>query len=356
MRKILKVIGVNVALLLAVALLAELIFGGWIGTNYGTLVIPKDFSRRFDVSHLYDTPGGTTYYRRDEHGLRGAYEHPSKIDILTIGGSTTNEIFIDEGKTWSDQIAQGFASEGHAVTVVNAGVDGQTTVGHLKNFELWFPMIPDLKARYVLAYVGINDYALAVTGYLNKQDHMEAQTRQIKQYLLNNSALYTLFRNIRGMVRARDAHLIHNQSGVDGTRWTAPQKQPDLVATERALSESLRAYADRLRRLVREIRNFGAEPILVTQHMGNYRIRDGRVLGRPKEDGTVDIGAYAGITAMNRETMRVCQEIGAICVDVAQDVVFEDGDHYDGLHTTPQGSRKIGRALHAWLKDRLSFN
>ena len=210
MKAPLKLIGINLALVALIIGAAELIFGGWIGDNYGTLVIPRDFSRRFDVKGLYDNPTPTIYYRRDEHGLRGQYGDLSNIDILTIGGSTTNEVFVEEGKTWSDVLARTFAENRQPTTVVNAGVDGQSTIGHIKNFELWFPKISGLRARFVLAYVGINDLAIAQSGHLGKQDHMTAQRRAVKQYLMNNSALYSLFRNIRGMIRARQANVIHS--------------------------------------------------------------------------------------------------------------------------------------------------
>ncbi len=96
-------IAANVAILLALAVLAELVFGSiFFGENYGVLVVDRNVSRRFDATERYG--GGMTEYLRDHHGLRGQYPDPSQIDILTIGGSTTNEILIDEGKTWSDRL------------------------------------------------------------------------------------------------------------------------------------------------------------------------------------------------------------------------------------------------------------
>jgi lysophospholipase L1-like esterase len=356
-RKAAKIIGINLAFLLVVGIVAELIFGGWIGTNYGTLVIPKDFKRRFDVSNLYDpgTPDGMIVYHRDKNGFRGEYDDPSKIDILTIGGSTTNEIFVADGRTWSDMLAKAFAEDGKDVTVVNAGVDGQTTVGNAKNFELWFPLVPKLKAKYVLVYVGINDMALLKTDAMSKQDRMSDSRRSVKQYLINNSVLYSMFRNVRGYIRARDANLIHTHENYDGTNWTLPVTQPDLAALEREWAKELDAFEQRLRDLVAAIRDFGAKPILATQHMGNYRIREGKVYGVPKPDGSVDIADYARLSAVNKRTLQVCEDVGAICIDVANGVRFEDGDNYDGLHTTPQGSEKVGRYMYSRLKDVLSF-
>ena len=344
-----KIAIVNLALILAALIGAELIFGGWIGANYGILVLPKDFQRRFDVSGLYGHPTRTILYRRDSHGFRGAYADPSRIDLLVMGGSTTNEIFIDEAETWTAVIAQGFAQAGRPISVVNAGVDGQSTIGNLKNFAHWLPRIPGFKARYVLFYLGINDRNVALSGHLNKQDHLFAPRRRVKRYLLNNSALYTLFRNIRGMIRARRAKLIHDSESYDGLAWRAPERPPDLARAEARIAAFLPGYADRLARLAARVRALGAVPIFVTQADATYRMEGGRVLGRVLADGKVDLGAYATQAVINRRTLRTCRRLGAVCIDLAGELFFTDGDHYDDLHTTPQGSAKIGRYLYGRL-------
>ncbi len=346
-----RVVAVNLGLTVAGLLILELIFGAWVfGENYGLLVIPKNFTRNYVVANLYGGP--KTVYRRDEHGLRGSYPDPSAIDILVIGGSTTNEIFITEGKTWSDVLARAFADNGNPMVVVNAGVDGQTTIGHIKNFDLWFPKIPSLKARYVLAMIGVNDHGMAYAdGYLSKQDRMTETRRKVKRYLLNNSALYAFYRNLRGILRARDAKLIHNQKNFNGADWRLVPEPPDVAAAERRYAAHLDDYERRLIELSRRIREFGAVPIYVTQHRPGYRIRDGRLYGRLRDDGTMDIGFYDELSAFNRKTMEVCRRVGAVCVDLASELFFVDGDHYDEVHTSPVGSEKIGRYLYAKLRD-----
>jgi len=356
-RRVFRVVAINLGLLLAGVVVAELAFGGWLfGNNYGTLVIPKNFTRVFDVDALYG--GGRVFYKRDRYGLRGRYGSPSEIDVLTTGGSTTNEIFIDEEATWSAVIAREFQAAGRPVTVVNAGVDGQSTAGNIKNFELWFPKIPGLKARYVLALLGINDVVVAASGddYFagpyrsSKQDWMFDRLRPTKQYLINNSALYALFRNIRGMVRARDAKLIHASKGYDGSDWRPPPRPPDIERAASDMRRGLDLYEQRLRELTQRIRAFGAEPIYVTQHRPSYRIRDGRLLVRAGAAGMADVSEYEQLMATNRRTMDVCRNIKAICIDLASELFFTDGDHYDIVHTSPRGSEKIGKYLFEKLR------
>jgi len=361
-----RLIAVNLALLTVFAGLTELVFGSiFFGENYGVLVVDRHVSRRFDATERYG--GGITEYLRDEHGLRGKYLDPSKIDILTIGGSTTNEILIDEGKTWSDRLAAEFANAGQPMVVVNAGVDAQSTVGHLKVFDLWFPKIPDFRPRYILGYIGINDLShLLADRPPNKWELMVEPFKTTKQYLKNNSALYGLYRTAKGMIRARDAMLVHSFSG-GPYEWKEPLSAPDVDAAEQKLSPWLDAYGVRVQKLIHVIRNLGAKPIIVTQHMANYRLRNGRIFGRVVkegfqdklqgrfvEKGSIDVGQYAALMAHNRRAMKVCRDAKAICIDVSRDLVFEDGDHYDFSHTTPGGSAKLAKFLFEHLKDRIN--
>ncbi|MDP7651512.1 MAG: SGNH/GDSL hydrolase family protein [Rhodospirillales bacterium] len=346
-----RTVAINVGMILCILFVAEIVFGGWVfGPRYGSLIIPKDFQRRFDATNLY-AGGGIIYYKRDEHGLRGEFDDLSKIDILVIGGSTTNELFIDEKQTWSAVLGQEFRRHGQEVVVVNAGVDGQSTIGHIKNFDLWFPKIPNLKARYALVYVGINDLHTMDEGYIAESDSLLALSRQTKRFLMNTSALYGLYRNIRGMMRARDARLIHATGSFDGLEWREPSRPPDIAAAERKHAAKLAAYEDRLRELTRRIRAFGARPIFVTQHRAGYRVVGGRVLSPVMKDGTLYVGRYADQMAINRKTMRVCGELKAICIDLASDLLFGENDTYDLFHTTPPASRRIGLYLYEKLKD-----
>ncbi len=88
----------------------ELVFGSWIRDNrVQNLNLIVDRVYVHDVSSLYDDKGRGVVYRRDEFGLRGRYPSPSEIDILTIGGSTTDQKYTTEGETWQDVLRERFA-------------------------------------------------------------------------------------------------------------------------------------------------------------------------------------------------------------------------------------------------------
>ena len=346
-----RTVAINLGMILFVLFAAEVVFGGWVfGPNYGSLIIPKDFQRRFDTANLY-AGGGIIYYKRDGYGLRGEYDDPSKIDILAPRGQHHERALHRRVADLDRRPGPRIPASRQEVVVVNAGVGGQSTIGHIKNFELWFPMIPDLKARYVLVYVGINDLYTMDEGYVAEGDSLFALSRHTKRYLMNTSALYGLFRNIRGIVRARDARLIHATESFDGLDWRQPPRPPDVAAAERKNAAKLAAYEDRLRELTRRIRAFGARPIFVTQHRADYRVVEGRVLSPVMKDGTLYRGRYADQMAINQRTMKVCREIEAVCIDLASELFFGENDTYDLFHTTPRASRRIGRYLYQQLAD-----
>ncbi|MGB0670540.1 MAG: SGNH/GDSL hydrolase family protein [Rhodospirillales bacterium] len=350
MKRALTLFGINLALLVLVAAAAELIFGSLVlGTNYGLLVIDRNVDRTFDIAERYGrTAAGatTTRYTRDENGLRGDYGgDPATIDVLTIGGSTTNEILIDNDETWTARLGQILRAAGQDLTVVNAGVDGQSTYGHLKNFELWFPKIQGLKPAYVIAYIGINDTAYLQANHQPlKWDLMEERNRTIKQYLINNSALYGLYRTAKGMIRAREAMLVHAIPSDKDATWVAATPQPDAESVEADYPDHMQAFEDRVGELIRRIRALGAKAVIVTQVTGHVRIgEDGTVLGRLQPDGQVDINDYAKQMAHRFRAMKACKKAEAICIDLAGGLRFGEGDHYDFVHTTPRGSEKVAR-------------
>ena len=118
--------------------------------------------------------------------------------------------------------------------------------------------------RFVLAAIGINDYGNMLTSYHGEQNDMLAPRRKVKRYLLNNSVLYTLFRTLRGIWRAKKANPIHKSNSYDGTDWQLPAQQSSLDETVKNLGHSLDEYEDRLNKLIKVIRTFRAKPIIVT--------------------------------------------------------------------------------------------
>jgi len=120
--RILRIVAVNLAVLLGLALAAELAFGKWVGAHpLGRLVIPRNVHVTLSAAPLY-AGGGEFVYRRDAMGFRGPGVDPARITILTLGGSTTNQLYLPDEATWQAVLECSLRQAGHDAVVANAGV------------------------------------------------------------------------------------------------------------------------------------------------------------------------------------------------------------------------------------------
>ena len=275
--KLLRVIAVNLAVLLGLALAAELAFGEWIGAHpLGQLAILRNVKVTISAAPLY--PGGGEFiYQRDAFGFRGSGVDPARITILTLGGSTTNQLYLPEEATWQAVLERSLRQTGRDVVVANAGLDGQSTIGMVADLELWIPYVPQLKPRLVLVYVGINDVYIRDTWRDSR--HVVTFGRELEQ----RSALVRLWTTVAGSIRASRAELRHRAVDFAGAKWTDQPAQPGWQADR--LETNLGVYKTRLVRIAELIERLGAVPVFITQTRSDYRLENGRLIGIAKTEG-----------------------------------------------------------------------
>lgn len=344
------------AIVLVPGLLAlELIFGGWLRSDpwerAHALYIIVDRGLVFDASPLYPG-GGDVLYKRDHYGLRGAYGKLQDVKILTIGGSTTDQRFIPEGQTWQDVLQAELALSGVRAPVANAGVDGHSTFAHLAAYRDWLPLIPGLKPRYTILYVGINDLHLDAP-----RTEWEGQTDghpDFRARIKGNSALYRLFNTIRGVVRAKRAEIGHTRVDFAAMRYTTEPRVPEVVALD---APSRAGFRRRFQSLLEHVKAQGSTPVCVTQPTMAYRpTREGwvgvdRALPIPNAPPAGFNGIDAGRILRARDAVmrEACEAQGAPFVDLGG-MDWETGDFYDYVHNTPSGARKVGERLAEAMK------
>src|SRR5262245_48152551 len=98
----------------------ELFFGDWFGGHrlWGLLC---DVQFVYSAKDIYGVER-KIHYVRDRQCLRGRYD-PLSVDVITVGGSTTDQRYLTEGETWQDRAAAYFAQHGRKLSIANAGVD-----------------------------------------------------------------------------------------------------------------------------------------------------------------------------------------------------------------------------------------
>lgn len=349
LKKLLAVLFVNFLIFFAGVLILEAFFGNWWKQNpLIRLNIPRDQKLWIDTSYFFYSEK-PIFYKRDAYGFRGNYPDVSKIDILTVGGSTTAQTYIGEGQTWQDVIAADFKKDGKTVYLANAGLEGQTSYGHIRNFQLWFSRIPNLRPKYVLVYVGINDMGLKPSDYGDVLEEKPSRLALFKR----RSALYLIYRVLLGWYWKNVTRAYRYQPDiVDQIVWT---DKPMLEHHEKIFLPYVKSYERRLKYLIREIQKIGARPIFVTQVTRGFKFAEGKVWG-DEGVGTIDkfkmngVDEYHMLNLMNQALLRICRKVNGICIDLANGLTFKKPDFYDLEHNTALGTAKIGHYLYEKLK------
>ena len=329
-----KIIFYNLLILFLGLILIELIFGNWVfGPKFSSLIIKRNITKVWRPTH-YES-NHTAMYKKDEFGFRGDYKNISNVKILTVGGSTTDERWIDENLTWSHLLQKKFEDTSNNIKVANAGAMGQSTVGHLKNFEMWFNQIPNLNPEYFIYYVGINDSILllkALNKYKDKRNYNEADVlvdeklfERQSRYIKNNSIFYKMFKLIDGYFLAKKYGVIHFTN-----TWENNKKfQPIEVNHEDKIAiQFLIDYKKRLKKIDKETKKYSSKTILVTQivHKDHF--------------------VSNALNLINVATKNFCIENEVTCLPLDEKIDFDfEKDFYDGIHTRPTGNKKIAEYI-----------
>jgi hypothetical protein len=78
-------------------------------------------------------------------------------------------------------------------------------------------------------------------------------------------------------------------------------------------------------------------------------LEHGRLIGIVKSEGPNGVDQGRALARVNAATLETCRERHVVCLDLAAELHFADGDFYDFEHNTPQGAEKIGH----WLAGKL---
>ncbi len=333
-------------LVLALGIISlELFFGDWFGHRLWGLLCDVQFV--YSAKAIYGVEK-TTHYVRDTQCLRGRYD-PLSIDVITVGGSATDQRYLTEGETWQDRAAAYFAQHGRRLSIANAGVDGQSTIGHLWDFSHWFPLLSS-QPKFYLFYVGVNDIYRTTPsiGYDEHVQPVDSVLRKIKA----RSALYRLKRTVVGMWEAREMGVGHKRIDFAKKPYTEKGILSDFSFYKKYLRE---IFLPRLDRLVRATNAIGSQPIFVTQRTYMWKEENGRIFGVAKTSkvgGIVvnGIDRYLMEIAMADAILNFCKERQLTCID-GHRALGASEDFYDFAHNTPQGAERLGAYIGARLLD-----
>ena len=284
-------------------------------------------------------------------GFRGPdppADFASYLSMIAVGGSTTESLYVSDGKTWPDLLGRELSANLNKLWLNNAGLDGHSTFGHRLLLD---QRIARLKPKVVVFLVGLNDVgredlkaadAAVVAGGAHS-----GRLGALLTWAARRSAIVATALNLERYREARKLDRVHRHLEI---RW-APVLTPDRERSRALLQlhkeRYVRPYAERVRDLVQRARAYGIEPVLMTQPAlyGNVVDPETKVfLGTLEVDHDQGLhGALAWniLELYNDAAREVGGERGVLVIDLARRLPKDSRLFYDFVHFNNEGSAEV---------------
>jgi lysophospholipase L1-like esterase len=339
--KFFKIIFYNIFVFFIAIILVEIVFGSWFKKDNFGIYMRKERKINWQTKSSFYGDNYSFYYKRNYWGFRGENFDPKDVQIIFEGGSTGNERLNPEKFTIVGLLNEKFKSINKETKIYNASTDGKAINGYINDFNFWFPKIPNLKPKYVIFYIGINDTTVSDKHDLdNKTDRYylnykisKKKVDQLKDYIKNNSFFIDKFISTKNKYFPKDTLaydlsdklLYNNFEFIDFQKALSLHKNLDKKDLD-----LIKKFRFKLIKLQNVIVKYKITPIFISQL---------------KFDGLRDKDLFLA----NNELKNFARENKYFVIPIDEILLMDKYDYYDRFHTTPKGSKKIADAIFPYL-------
>jgi lysophospholipase L1-like esterase len=318
----------------------------WIVTEEANIL--RNFEFSYNISNLYSSDVKVADYVRNKFGLRDNCTSTDDIEILTIGGSTTDQRYVPFQSTYQYMLEKRLKEvDENFGCVSNAGVDGHSTWGHIFAFEKWFPLIPNLQPKLIILYVGINDAnftRVATPNYGFDTNNKKGLKTFLKNFEIVRALLPIYRFSWQKIIKPSEPHVGHAPKLYLENDYTITNMNEKTVVLSK---KNALAFETKMIKILREVKRSNAIPICVTQPHRYINIKDDRMYGIPNVLGD----KFSGI-----DFDFSIRQLNAVLIDLCGDMTIDLYNHnfsnhhfYDGVHTTSTGSQEIGEIISKFI-------
>lgn len=302
----------------------------------------------------------TIIHHKNSLGFRG--EEPPKnfkeyITIITVGGSTTECFYLSDGKTWPDRLGEKLKERFRYIWINNAGLDGQSTYGHIILMEDY---VRKIKPKVVLFLVGINEVGKTGPSELDNttiKKRFSIYPRDAARWLANHSEVFSLVLNMYRYVLARKMGVAHDNIELikNSDIITDPLKREEILNTHR--DRYLKGFESRLERLIQISRKNDITPIFITQSalygnaVDDVTDMDLKRIKFCNLDGELQ---WKILELYNDVTRRVALKENILMVDLAREMPKSTRFYYDVHHYNNPGANEVAGIIYKHLYPFLS--
>ena len=351
-----KTIILNIVFFILCIILIELFFGGWFSEKNLGAYFREHRMKKVPYSIKYDGKNYNYVYQRNYYGFKGEEIDIDKIQIVFVGGSTGDERWKPEKFSIVENLNKKLEQDKINLKIINAAIEGQSSVGHLVNFKKWFSKLENFNPSYFIFYVGINDMLRTKFDRFDYVDgHAKIIERDKEKIFFDNiksrSIFYDLLRKTKHKYYSKDKRIFMDLDKMtleylkdwNNRKKFGDNSDYDYLTTNRALKvynvnkilknedRKINFFLENIDLLYEYSKSYNATPIFINQVLAN--------------------GAHEkSLFALNISLINHCVKKNYNCIDLANGFVGEKNYWFDGSHTSPLGSEKIAEFIYPELK------
>ncbi len=278
------------------------------------------------------------------------------LRVFAIGASTTEQIYLDDRKTWTHLLQEDLAAAMHTrVEVVNTGVSGLRSPHHLASLNHIAPYQPDL----VLILMGANDWNHQILETMD--DSRRGPGRWWRAMNYPDTALVFLSRQVRAAIRrANSAPASGPASGTveefDGAYYS--RQNDSLSRPHRAYPAEIRVspdYVAATKQLVAACNRLKLRCIFLTQPTAydpgiEPALKRRLWMTPPSANFTLPLSEMVQFALVyNRYLLDAVRSQGGEACDVARALPPTTQYFYDDCHFNENGARAMAKAIQACI-------
>lgn len=308
------------------------------------ILLPRYARYEIERTDLVGVPSRIVH-TKNSLGFRGP-EPPADFEsfetIITVGGSTTECFFLNDGTCWTSRMADRLAKEIPRLWVNNAGLDGHSTFGHA---ILVRDVLRHLRPKWVFFLVGLNevgrdDLTRWDRDFLGERDDLASRLKTWAR----KSEIVLLLQNLRRCLLAR--RLVIHRAAFDirevPAGWIAPERAAAILASH---TPYLEAYRQRLLHILDLCRAASIQPVFITQPAlygeGIDPATGVDLASRGEGEGNWTL-QWAILEKYNDITRTVGAEQGIWVIDLAHLLPKDSRYFYDTHHFSTAGAEAVG--------------
>lgn len=299
-------------------------------------------------------PGGVL--TTNAWGMRG--EDPPEdwdewLTIVTVGGSTTANFYLDDSQTWS-RIIQDRLRDVHPQTWVgNCGIPRHSTAEHaILVREVLSEVNPDI----ALFLVGVNDIGQFLRG--EAALNVSLPKTGFRQAVFKNCMLMQVLYKLK---------IVYiDQVPVLSETVDPMFREEPLLSPERELPDDLHElipepdeYKNRIEAIIHECRELDITPVFMTQPLlfednEHWRSIQGGSYWFGGTDSDFSAATYwLMLNTLNNDLIEVCEREGVAYIDLASMIPHSKDIFYDSMHLTELGAAMVGDRAADYLIEEL---